>query len=90
MSEHSVDEWMTRLSSKPLRWLVNQRSPVIRGYNGKNYDDAIDALIELRESTGECIPRVRSCNIVVQEDAGEVEVIDYGGKGGKMRIVHPR
>lgn len=82
---------MSRLADKPLSWLVDQRAPYIRGANGKNYDAAIDALIERRRDNGESLVRARPSHIPprAEEDEGRVEVIDYGGKGGKLRIVHP-
>ena len=89
MSQHSVDEWTTCLATKPLAWPLDQRTPFIRGMNGTNYDDAIDALISRRVARGEYVIRVRPSHILPQEETGEVEVIDYGGKGGMMRIVHP-
>ena len=57
--------------------------------NGTNYDAAIDMLISNRVANGKYVIRVRPSHIRPQEETGEVEVIDYGGKGGKMRIVHP-
>ena len=88
---HSVEEWTIRLADKSLSWLKGQRTPYIRGYNGREYDAAIDILISKRVADGECITRVRPSHIVrEEEEVGEVEVVDYGGKGGKIRIVHPR
>ena len=86
----TVEEWTTRLSSKPLGWLRDQRAPYIRGHNGKEFDSAIDILISKRIANGEYITRVRPSHIIPQEEEGEVEVVDYGGKGGKIRIVHPK
>ena len=87
---HSVDEWITRLADKSLSWLQEQRAPYIRGYNGREYDSAIDTLISMRIAEGKTIVHVRPSCIIPHEEEGEVEVVDYGGKGGKIRIVHPR
>ena len=51
----TVEEWTSRLAPKSLTWLVDQRLPVVRGANGKNYDDAIDALISHRIANGEYV-----------------------------------
>lgn len=87
---YTIEEWTTRLSSKSLAWLKDQRAPFIRGSNGKEYDTAIDILISRRIANGEYVTRVRPCHIIPEEEIGEVEVVDYGGKGGRMRIVHPK
>ena len=81
---------MNRLDDKTLEWLVNQRHPAVRGYNGKEYDTAIDALIERKLEEGEYIP-YRPPTYIISSEADEenVEVVSYGGKGGTLRIVHP-
>ena len=85
---------MTRLQTRSLTWLCNQRAPYVRGYNGKEYDAAIDALIERRldenKDEDHLIARRAWHPLPIQNDEedGIVEIVDYGGKGGRMRIVH--
>lgn len=88
----SVDEWMQRLQSKSLKFLHDQTSPHVRGYNGAEHDIAVDTLIKNRINNGERIERTpRPTYILTQaDDKGEVEIIPFGGKGGTIRIVHPR
>ena len=54
--EHTVDEWMTLLGTRSLEWLLKQLHPCVRGYNGKEHDAAVDALIERKRkiACGEC------------------------------------
>ena len=89
----SVEEWMERLESRSLKFLQDQTNPCVRGYNGKEYDTAINILIKERMDAGETVKRHRPTYMVSQaaeEDEGEVEVVPYGGKGGSLRIVHPK
>lgn len=92
MAARTMDEWMARLESKSLAWLLDQRSACVRGFNGKAYDDAVDALVRARMARGEEHRASRKRPAVLragEEEEGEVEVIDYGGKGGKLRVVRP-
>ncbi len=89
----TVDEWMEDLKDKSLEWLVNQTSPYIRGYNWKEYDTAVHALKKMKLDMGERIERRRRSCVVPSEDdvdAANVEIIPFGGKGGTIRIVHPK
>lgn len=88
----SVEEWMERLESRSLKFLQDQTDPCVRGYNGKEYDTAINILIKERMDAGETVKRHRPTYIVSEaaEEEGEVEVVPYGGKGGSLRIVHPK
>ena len=87
----TVEEWMVRLNEKTLEWLENQKHPCVRGYNGTEYDTAIDRLINTRKDAGEYVERHRPTFIIPTDELDEknVEIISYGGKGGTMRIVHP-
>lgn len=88
----TVEEWMQRLESKSLKFLQDQTSPQVRGYNGRVYDTAVMQLINRRMAAGETVERPRPTYAVQQvaEEKGEVEIVPYGGKGGTMRIVHPK
>lgn len=88
----TVDEWMERLESKSLKFLQDQTAPYVRGYNGTAYDTAVAKLIEVKMAAGEAVERSRPTYAVqtVAEEEGEVEIVSYGGKGGSLRIVHPR
>jgi len=82
---------MERLESKSLKFLQDQTSPHVRRYNGKAYDTAVTELITKRMATGETVERPRPTYVVQQaEEEGEVEIVSYGGKGGSLRIVHPK
>ena len=82
---------MERLESKSLHFLQDQTTPYVRGYNGKAYDTAVIHLIKKRMATGETVERPRPTYVVQQaEEEGEVEIVSYGGKGGSLRIVHPK
>jgi hypothetical protein len=87
----TVEEWMQRLESKSLTFLLDQTSPHVRGYNGKAYDIAIREMIKTRITAGETVERIRPTYAVqrAEEEEGEVEIVSYGGKGGSLRIVHP-
>lgn len=86
----TVEEWMERLESKSLKFLQDQTSPYVRGYNGKAYDTAITEMINKKVAAGETVQRIRPTYAVQRaEDEGEVEIVPYGGKGGSLRIVHP-
>ena len=89
---HTVEEWMQRLETKSLKFLQDQTSPHVRGYNGKIYDTAVTELIKKRMAAGETVERLRPTFVVQQavEEEGEVEIVSYGGKGGSLRIVHPK
>ena len=82
---------MAVMKGKTLHWLKNQQHPQVRGCNGKAHDEAVDMLIEQRAGEEEIrqiftpMPR-----ILQEEEEGVVEVVEYGGRGGKLRIVHPR
>jgi hypothetical protein len=43
-------------------------------------------------AAGETVERFRPTYSVpqVEEEEGEVEIVSYGGKGGSLRIVHPK
>lgn len=82
---------MERLESKSLKFLQDQTSPHVRGYNGKAYDTAIREMINRKMMAGETVERVRPTYVVQRaEEEGEVEIVPYGGKGGSLRIVHPK
>jgi len=83
---------MQRLESKSLKFLQDQTSPHVRGYNGRVYDTAVVELIQKRMAAGETVERFRPTYSVpqVEEEEGEVEIVSYGGKGGSLRIVHPK
>ena len=83
---------MERQESKSLKFLQDQTSPYIRGYNGTVYDTAVAEMIESRMAAGETVERARPKNAVqsVARQEGEVEIVSYGGKGGTLRIVHPK
>ena len=87
------DEWMTAMADRSLEWLLKQRHPCVRGRNGRAHDEAIDALISKRTAAGEQVPR-RFVPVVLVEadptDAYDVEIVEYGGRGGTMRVVRPR
>lgn len=88
----TVDEWMERLESKSLKFLQDQTSPHVCGYNGKAYGTAVIKIINKRMAAGETVECHRPMYVaqqVVEED-GEVEIISYGGKGGVLRIVHQK
>lgn len=90
----TVDEWMERLRTSSLTFLQDQTDGRVRGHNGKEYDTAVSILIRQRMNAGETVERIRPTIAVPQgdtgEEEGEVEVVSYGGKGGSLRIVHPR
>lgn len=89
----TVEEWMERLESKSLKFLQDQTSPYIRGYNGMVYDTAVAEMIESRMAAGETVERPRptyAVQSVARQEEGEVEIVSYGGKGGTLRIVHPK
>ena len=88
----TVEEWMHRLQGKTLQFLQDQRSPHVLGHNGEAYDAAVYQLIKERMEAGETVepPRMPQTAVPIQEEEGEVEVIPFGGKGGTMRIVHPK
>ena len=83
---------MHRLSDRSIEWLTDQTADCIRGFNGKAFDAAVQELIDKRHDEGHRIVRIRRTNIIhnEEEDGGDVEVIPYGGKGGSIRIVHPK
>lgn len=86
----TVEEWTERLESKSLKFLQDQTSVYIRGYNGKEYDTAVTELITKRIAAGETMERIRPTYAVqIAEEEGEVEIVSYGGRGGTLRIVHP-
>lgn len=88
----TVEEWMERLESKSLKFLQDQTAPYVRGYNGRVYDTAVMELIKKKMEAGETVERSRPTYAVqpVAEEEGEVEIVSYGGKGGSLRIVHPK
>ena len=87
----TVEEWMERLESKSLKFLQDQTSPHARGYNGKAYDTAVMEMIRRKMAAGETVERIRPTYAVQRaEEEGEVEIVSYGGKGGSLRIVHPK
>lgn len=87
----TVEEWMQRLESRSLKFLQDQTSPQVRGYNGKMYDTAVVELIKKKMAAGETVERSRLTYAVQREDeGGKVEIVPYGGKGGSLRIVHPK
>lgn len=90
----TVEEWMQRLESRSLKFLQDQTSAYVRGYNGKAYDTAVTEMIKKRMTAGETVERFRPTYVVQraeeEEEEGEVEIVPYGGKGGSMRIVHPK
>ena len=89
----TVEEWMERLESKSLKFLQDQTSSHARGYNSKAYDNAVMELINRRMAAGETMERPRPTNAVqsvAKQEEGEVEIVSYGGKGGTLRIVHPK
>ncbi len=86
----TVDEWMNRLKERSLAWLVDQKHPCVRGFNGREYDTAINNLVKIKVDAGEHIDRHRPTFIISDEviDEKNVEIVSYGGKGGTIRIVH--
>ena len=92
----TVDDWMIRLEPKSLKFLSDQMSPCVRGYNGAAYDAAVLALLRKRrehmneEEAEEELVRHRVSMPREEEEEGEVEIVPYGGKGQTLRIVHPR
>ena len=93
----TVHEWMTRLETKSYEFLVAQtREPLVWGIgtrpppNGVAYNQAVLALIAQREAPP---PRPRApprLEAEEQIDPSRVEIVPYGGKGGTIRIVHPK
>ena len=84
---------MQRLESRSLKFLQDQTSPHVRGHNGKEYDSAVVELIKIKMAAGETVvqrPRPTHAVQQVVEEEGDVEIISYGGKGGTLRIVHPK
>ena len=85
----TIAEYKECLKDKTLKFLQDQTSPLIVGFNGANYDAAIRELIRERMAQGEVVERVQRSHILKDEEEGHVEVVSYGGKGGTLRIVHP-
>ena len=87
----TVEEWMERMESKSLTFLQDQTSPYVRGHNGNAYDAAVMELVKNKMAAGETVQRIRPTYVVQRaEEEGEVEIVSYGGKGGSLRIVHPK
>lgn len=81
---------MERLESRSLEFLQNQTSSYVRGHNGKAFDTAVVNVIRQKMEAGETVVTSQPANVMPTEDEGEVEIISYGGKGGTLRIVHPK
>ena len=90
----TVAEWMQRLEPRSLEYLHDQTSPHVRGHNGKVYDTAVVELIRKKVAAGENVKRRRVTyavqRSVEEKEEGEVEIVSYGGRGGSLRIVHPK
>ena len=78
---------MRRVAHRNLEWLDHQCHPLVRGYNGQAYDAAIDELIAEKKKNGEYITRIRPTYVIVRGDEDrDVEVVEYGGKGGTIVV----
>ena len=87
---HTKEEWKLRLADKTLQYLVDQTSPLVRGFNGADYDAAVRELVKHRTDQGETIVRHKRTNILRGEDddvGSRVEMVESGGKGQRVRVV---
>lgn len=89
----TAEEWMVNMKTASDAWLHNQLHPCVRGKNGAAHDAAILRLIAERSAEGKVIERPRRAALVrpyIEEEEGVVEIVEYGGRGGTMRIVHSK
>ena len=102
MQPHLPDPETLRTSfmKRSMSWLVLQERAV--DYNDKNfsknwgwfpgqYKQIYYNVLRDRTAAGERAKRQRISYAIAHdtEDPGNVEVVEYGGKGQTMRIVHP-
>ena len=93
----TFDAWVAKFEDKPLRFLTDQQSPWIRGYNGEAFDAAIAHLIAVRkaERDGTQRKRPRTSYVVEQPDEEDddryvTRHIKNGPKGATVRVRVPR
>lgn len=92
--KRSYQSWVEKLEDKTLDWLLLQNR-MNRGYNGKEYDDAVCTVIREKRARGEKEePRKRiKQEIPVDDDDDDNYVITHekcGPKGMTERVRTPK
>jgi hypothetical protein len=89
--DHSVEEWMRRLSAKDATFLRKQAKHA-RGLNGPAYDEAIAKLCASIPDDCPDRPKTVAAPRMAEEveEDGVVVMISCGGKGQMVRTIVPR
>ena len=92
------EEWMEALRAMSIDFLAKQlNEPIIANYMARTagvaWSEAIHALIQEKKAAGATLGKRKVREAVVEDaevDSSRVELVPYGGKGGMLRIVHPK